>query len=572
MKLQKVVVVLGISVCLIATQMQATFGIGETGQGEDSELTREEELEEVDTKKIEQPVIAEEPAVPEQPVITEEPTGTEQSVIADEPQQPIIAEEPVEPERPVITEESTKTEEPKEPAAEGPEEPTAAEKPTEEEITKEDNIFEIEIPKDESDSGEDVPKSEDGAGDEETPKEEDGTGAGEVPKEEDGSGVEEVPKEEDGSGMEELPKDENGSGDEEVPKEEDDPGAEEIPKEEDGSGMEELPKDENGSGDEEVPKEDLKKDKEDDVSGTKDHVRDDRPKSKTEEQITKGAEASGKTSKRNNIFSSFTPSSEFIDNREKVKYNVDVPVEGLPGFVTQEMLVGALKCQDETGYPASVTIAQIIQESGFGKYGPDGDKGQGLSYLAYQYNNLFGIKGSGTAGSVAMNTGEQHLDGSRYNITAGFRVYNTYTECIEDRTGLLDRVYKDLTFGVKDANTFAMKIGQRWATSLNYGQNLIRQMERYDLYRLDEMTLDEFSGLIGMFANPCPGARLTSSFGFREAPLAGASTYHKGVDLGTGAYNIPTYAAQAGIVTYAGPSGAAGNLVTIDHGDGLVTK
>ena len=572
MKLQKVVVVLGISVCLIATQMQATFGIGETGQGEDSELTREEELEEVDTKKIEQPVIAEEPAVPEQPVITEEPTGTEQSVIADEPQQPIIAEEPVEPERPVITEESTKTEEPKEPAAEGPEEPTAAEKPTEEEITKEDNIFEIEIPKDESDSGEDVPKSEDGAGDEETPKEEDGTGAGEVPKEEDGSGVEEVPKEEDGSGMEELPKDENGSGDEEVPKEEDDPGAEEIPKEEDGSGMEELPKDENGSGDEEVPKEDLKKDKEDDVSGTKDHVRDDRPKSKTEEQITKGAEASGKTSKRNNIFSSFTPSSEFIDNREKVKYNVDVPVEGLPGFVTQEMLVGALKCQDETGYPASVTIAQIIQESGFGKYGPDGDKGQGLSYLAYQYNNLFGIKGSGTAGSVAMNTGEQHLDGSRYNITAGFRVYNTYTECIEDRTGLLDRVYKDLTFGVKDANTFAMKIGQRWATSLNYGPNLIRQMERYDLYRLDEMTLDEFSGLIGMFANPCPGARLTSSFGFREAPLAGASTYHKGVDLGTGAYNIPTYAAQAGIVTYAGPSGAAGNLVTIDHGDGLVTK
>ena len=59
MKLQKVAVVLGISVCLIATQMQATFGIGETGQGEDSELTREEELEEVDTKKIEQPVIAE---------------------------------------------------------------------------------------------------------------------------------------------------------------------------------------------------------------------------------------------------------------------------------------------------------------------------------------------------------------------------------------------------------------------------------------------------------------------------------------------------------------------------------
>ena len=66
------------------------------------------------------------------------------------------------------------------------------------------------------------------------------------------------------------------------------------------------------------------------------------------------------------------------------------------------MIVGALKCQDETGYPASVTIAQIIQESGYGSYGPGGESGEGLSYLAYQYCNLFGIKGKGTAGSVNM--------------------------------------------------------------------------------------------------------------------------------------------------------------------------
>ena len=120
--------------------------------------------------------------------------------------------------------------------------------------------------------------------------------------------------------------------------------------------------------------------------------------------------------------------------------------------------------QDETGYPASVTIAQIIQESGFGKYGPGGEEGKGLSYLAYQYNNLFGIKGTGPAGTVDMRTGEQASDGSAYMITSGFRVYNTYTECIEDRTELLKEVYKDLTFGVEDANTFAIKVGSRWAT------------------------------------------------------------------------------------------------------------
>ena len=399
----------------------------------------------------------------------------------------------------------------------------------------------------------------------------------ELPKD-DGTVGEEVPKDENDPGTEEVP----GGADnpeEEVPKDENDPGTEEVPGEDDNPG-EEVPKDENDPGAEEVPGGDSSSD---DYSGIKDDGRVDdsstknsaggsRHETSNEEQGDKAPQTAGDRSKPGNMFSSFAPSSEFIDDAEKVKYNVDVPVSGLPGFITQEMVIGALKCQDETGYPASVTIAQIIQESGFGKYGPDGDKGQGLSYLAYQYNNLFGIKGSGTAGSVAMNTGEQRQDGSRYNITAGFRVYNTYTECIDDRSSLLERVYKDLTFGVKDANTFAMKIGQRWATSLSYGQNLIQQMNRYDLYRLDEMTLDEFSGMIGVFANPCPGARLTSSFGYRTAPTAGASTYHKGIDMGTGAYHIPTYAASAGIVTYAGASGAAGNLVTIDHGNGLVTK
>ena len=42
--------------------------------------------------------------------------------------------------------------------------------------------------------------------------------------------------------------------------------------------------------------------------------------------------------------------------------------------------------------------------------------------------------------------------------------------------------------------------------------------------------------------------------------------------MGTGVYNIPTYAAKAGTVIFAGEAGACGNLITIDHGDGLVTK
>lgn len=268
----------------------------------------------------------------------------------------------------------------------------------------------------------------------------------------------------------------------------------------------------------------------------------------------------------------YLTSAQFRAIHDRIQYNVDVPIDGIPSFITQEMIVGALKAQDETGYPASVTIAQIIQESGYGKYGPGGEDGKGLSYLAFEYCNLFGIKGKGTAGSVSMKTSEMEADGSTYSTYAGFRSYHTYTECIEDRSKLLKEVYSDLTEDVTDANTFAMKIGRRWATDLNYGKHLINTMRRYDLYRLDEMTLGEFSELIGEFANPCPGSSITSLFGRRNAPIAGASTYHKGLDLGTGAYNIPTYAAKEGTVIFAGEAGACGNLITIDHGDGLVTK
>ena len=73
-------------------------------------------------------------------------------------------------------------------------------------------------------------------------------------------------------------------------------------------------------------------------------------------------------------------------------------------------------------------------------------------------------------------------------------------------------------------------------------------MEQYDLYRLDDMTLMDFSNMIGRFADPCqvllsPVLSVTGTFD---------NAFHKGIDMGTGGDNIPTYAAEAGIVTFAG--------------------
>lgn len=72
---------------------------------------------------------------------------------------------------------------------------------------------------------------------------------------------------------------------------------------------------------------------------------------------------------------------------------------------------------------------------------------------------------------------------------------------------------------------------------------------------------------------PLPGDYSTfSRFGYRVAPIAGASTYHKGWDIG-GEFGAPIVAVLAGTVTIAqlnNPS--AGNYVRIDHGNGYVTS
>lgn len=66
---------------------------------------------------------------------------------------------------------------------------------------------------------------------------------------------------------------------------------------------------------------------------------------------------------------------------------------------------------------------------------------------------------------------------------------------------------------------------------------------------------------------PCSYVKMTSPFGMRESPTAGASTYHQGVDL-AGPEGTPIYATRAGRVTVASYSNSAGYYVSINHLDG----
>lgn len=71
----------------------------------------------------------------------------------------------------------------------------------------------------------------------------------------------------------------------------------------------------------------------------------------------------------------------------------------------------------------------------------------------------------------------------------------------------------------------------------------------------------------GSWQRPCSYTYVSSAFGNRESPTAGASTYHQGIDLAAPA-NTPVYAARSGVVTTASFGSSAGNYVSVNHMDG----
>ena len=151
-----------------------------------------------------------------------------------------------------------------------------------------------------------------------------------------------------------------------------------------------------------------------------------------------------------------------------------------PGTRNQQAFIsliapGAVAAQQRYGVPASVTIAQAIEESAWGQ-----------SSLAAQYHNLFGIKGSGPAGSVTLPT-QEYENGRWVTIDAPFAVYRNDAESIAGHAELLatsgyytramaDRGYPD---------AFANDLTGVYATDPDYGANLIALMRLYNLYQYD---------------------------------------------------------------------------------------
>ncbi|MBQ9828453.1 MAG: peptidoglycan DD-metalloendopeptidase family protein [Lachnospiraceae bacterium] len=79
------------------------------------------------------------------------------------------------------------------------------------------------------------------------------------------------------------------------------------------------------------------------------------------------------------------------------------------------------------------------------------------------------------------------------------------------------------------------------------------------------------SGLVntGYYIFPCSGY-ISSGYGGRSAPTAGATAWHAGIDIAGGS-GSPIRASAAGVVTTVAYNSARGNYIVVNHGGGICT-
>ena len=129
--------------------------------------------------------------------------------------------------------------------------------------------------------------------------------------------------------------------------------------------------------------------------------------------------------------------------------------------LTPDIIKAAQASQQKWGIPASITLAQWAQESGWGKHMPPGS------------NNPFGIKAVGNQPFVQVPTRE-FFNGQWVTIQAKFRAFSSIADAFDAHAELLatSSAYAAARTFENDPAKFANALTGVYATDPNYGTEL----------------------------------------------------------------------------------------------------
>ncbi|WP_185852346.1 glycoside hydrolase family 73 protein [Blattabacterium cuenoti] len=166
-------------------------------------------------------------------------------------------------------------------------------------------------------------------------------------------------------------------------------------------------------------------------------------------------------------------------NKEKETENVNVVIEYIKKYA-----VFAIEEMEKFGIPASIKLGQGILESSSGK-----------SSLSKATNNHFGIKcGRNWIGEVYYHDDDIPKE--------CFRKYNSVQESFHDHSKFLQQPRYSKLFLLKkdDYQAWATELKKAgYATSLNYANLLIDQIEKFYLWKFDQNTTSSIKKRIDQY-------------------------------------------------------------------------
>ena len=161
-----------------------------------------------------------------------------------------------------------------------------------------------------------------------------------------------------------------------------------------------------------------------------------------------------------------------IHLRNDVLFKLQPGPRGKRGEFIRTLADAAVFSDWKLGVPASVTLAQAILESSWGRSAPG--------------NALFGIKGKGPSGSNLRKVVE-YRGGKRVIRRDHFRAYDSWDASIEDHAALLSksRVYAKARAVSEDPDAFARALQGTYASDPRYASKLSPFFDMYLLRRFD---------------------------------------------------------------------------------------
>ncbi|MDR2620628.1 MAG: glucosaminidase domain-containing protein, partial [Propionibacteriaceae bacterium] len=260
------------------------------------------------------------------------------------------------------------------------------------------------------------------------------------------------------------------------------------------------------------------------------------------------------------------------------------------GRFVQSVVPFAQAEEREYGVPASVSIAQAILETGWGR--------STLNTIGFNY---FGIKCISVLspyqdGCWNLSTSE-YVNGGYVSVNAGFRTYGSVYDSFMDHGRFLrvnDR-YAD-AFKTSTSDDFARAVAAAgYATSPSYAASVIDIMVDFDLYRYDLRSADpvtinqavSVAGTIGnlYYSSSVYAERLGVPVGGEDTgPISGSRmvVFNKGIIVWTAAYGAQaiygsiwdtyrrSHAARASLGAPVGSTISGGNLTELVFEQGRI--